>query len=319
MAKAREVKTSSVRECRFYIRYIANNFQMLNKENIISNFSDTEICCRIINQHIRHVFSHDKDIEECILNLETQFLKNTIPDDNFLWLKEDKRATFWVWGQLALKGYMNDEINRVLNTSPETFWYKEAKAILSPVNHEQRYNAIIDVIDYICSISSSHCTEMTVWINNKLLGWRHAQKTLVKVPWLSPEDEKECYEAYNYIKKRQEEYKETEDDDFFPVKIPEPLNAEEAYLSFYALHDLWNSTPERSHEINKTMLATRGQRVRRQKIAEKKRMESLSEEGKEKLKFLAKHYNCSETSLLDMLISDRYRGISMSVNNKTPQ
>lgn len=315
MAKAREVKTSSVRECRFYIRYIANNYRMLNKENIINNFSDTEICCRIINQHIRYVSSYDKLIEDSILDLETQFLKNTIPDDNFLWLKEDKRATFWVWGQLALKGYMNDEINRILNTSPETFWYKEAKAILSPVNHEQRYNAIIDVIDYICSVSYSHCTEITVWINNKLLDWRHAQKSLVKVPWLSPENEKECYKAYNYIKKRQEEYKETEDDNFSPVKIPEPLNAEEACLSFYALHDLWNCTIERSHEINKTMLSSRAQRIRREKIAEKKRMESLSEEGKEKLKFLAKHYNCSETSLLDMLISDRYRGICMSVNN----
>jgi hypothetical protein len=60
-------------------------------------------------------------------------------EDNFLWLKEDKRAAFWVWGELALNGAMNAEINKILGTPSDFIWYKKARLNMSPINHEQRY------------------------------------------------------------------------------------------------------------------------------------------------------------------------------------
>jgi hypothetical protein len=45
------------------------------------------------------------------------------------------------------------------------------------------------------------------------------------------------------------------------VKIPIPLNAEEACLSFYALHDLWNADLELSLAVKERMMKTYTQRT----------------------------------------------------------
>lgn len=310
------VKTNSVRECRFYMRYIDNNFRTLDRDYVIEDFSDTEICCTIINYHIRNINKIENDIEKCIRNLEFQYLKAIIPEDNFLWLREDKRATYWVWGELALNGPMNAEINEILGVSTDIVWYEKARLNISPINHEQRYNLIVDVIDYICSVSSQNTTRMITWINNKLILWRRSQKYIIRVEWVSPENEKDCFWAYNYLKDFQEEHKTSDDDNFFPVKIPIPLNAEEACLSFYALHDLWNVKFDVSSEVNKKMLKTYNQRTWRKNKRMKEMQAQLSDESIEKLKFLTEHFKLSDVEVLNKLIEDRFNGVSLSINNK---
>lgn len=310
------VKTNSVRECRFYMRYIDNNFRTLDRDYMIENFSDTEICCRIINHHIRNVNKIETDIEKCIRNLEFQYLKSIIPEDNFLWLREDKRATYWIWGELALNGSMNAEINKILGTSPDIFWYEKARLNISPVNHEQRYNLIVDVVDFICSISLGNTVAMITWINNKLILWRQVRQRIINVEWVKPENSKLCFWAYNYVKDFQEEHKTSEDNNFYPVNIPVPLNAEEACLSFYALHDLWDAPLEVSSEVNMKMLKTHNQRVWRKNKRIKEMQAQLSDESIEKLKFLTEHFKISDVEVLNKLIEDRFNGVSLSINNK---
>lgn len=308
------IKTTSVRECRFYMRYILNHFRTLDREYTIDNFSDTEICCRIINQHIRNICTTDSGIEECINNLEFQYLRSIIQEDNFLWLKENKRATFWVWGELALNGEMNKEINKSIGMPLNKYWYKDANLYSSPINHEQRYNSIVDVIDFICSYSPLYTTKIITWINNQLILWRKAQKDIIQVDWVTPENEKDSLWAYNYIKDYQIKNKISENDNFFPVNIPTPLSAEEVCLSFYALHDLWNTTLEKSKEVNERMLKTHNQSVWRRNNAEKKMLSQISDVNCEKLKFLSEHYKITEMDVLNILIEDRFKGVSMTIN-----
>lgn len=313
------VKTNSVRECRFYMRYIANNFRVLNRENIVDNFSDTEICCRIINQHIRYVHSDVSSIDECIRVLEIQYLKTIISDDNFLWLKQNKRATFWVWGNLALKGFMNGEINKFLGTDLQKHWYSDAKLSLSPINHEQRFNLVIDTVDFICSFSTDYASKMIVWLNNKLIEWRESQGSIINIPWLTPENERECFWAYNYMKDHQEKNKASSDNILYPVSIPIPLDSEEAYLSFYAMHDLWDVDINESYKVNERMSKTRSQNEYRRRKAEKNMLSEISPEGVEKLKFLSDFYKSTKVQVLDTLISERYRGIQIRINAQDQQ
>lgn len=314
------VQTDSVRECRFYMRYIANHFRTIDRENIVDNFSDTEICCRIINQHIRYVHTHEPSIEACIMNLKVQFLKSIIPDNNFLWLKQDKRATFWVWGELALKGRMNDEINEILTNEKGNnvgkYWYSEAKLNSSPINHEQRFNLIIDTIDFICSYSPIYASKMIIWLNNKLIEWRESQKIIIKNSWLTPENEKDCFKAYQDIKDHQESTKTSSNNNFYPVNIPEPLNAEEAYFSFYAMHDLWDTTLKASRELNDRMSKNKSQMKYRRKKKENEMLSEISSEASDKLKFISEFYKKSSVQVLENLISDRYKGIQIGINNQ---
>lgn len=313
------VQTDSVRECRFYMRYIANHFRTIDRENIVDNFSNTEICCRIINQHIRYVHTHEPSIEACIRNLEVQYLKSIIPDDNFFWLKQNKRAAFWVWGNLALNGFMNEEINKYLTkngTPPKKYWYSEAKLNTSPINHEQRFNLIVDVIDFICSLSADYAAKIIVWLNNKLIEWRKVQNKIINNAWLTPESEKECFWAYHYIKNNQEQTKSSSDNPLYPVNIPIPLDAEEAYLSFYAMHDLWDTDIEEQYKVNERMSKTRSNNEYRRRKAEKNMLSEISPEGKEKLTFLSDFYKTSKVEVLDTLISERYKGIQVRINNQ---
>ncbi|ANZ89375.1 MULTISPECIES: hypothetical protein [Enterobacterales] len=315
-AKKASVQTESVRECRFYMRYMVNNFRALDREYIIENFSDTKICCRIINYQIRKNNKIEDDVNECITNLEFQYLNSIIPEDNFLWLKEDKRAAFWVWGELALNGAMNAEINKILGTPSDFIWYKEARLNMSPINHEQRYNLIIDVIDFICSRSSRYAVNMITWVNNKLIDWRKVQRDIIHVEWLTPDNVRGCFWAYEYIRDYQEANKISEHDDFYPVKIPIPLNAEEACLSFYALHDLWNADLELSLAVKERMMKTYTQRTWRKNKRIEAMHSQISDENMDKLKFLTEHFKISTVDVLNKLIEERFNGVSLSINNR---
>ncbi|MGZ0302456.1 hypothetical protein ACTM6I_18370 [Citrobacter freundii] len=317
-AKKTSVQTKSVRECRFYMRYMVNHFRTLDREYIVENFSDTDICCRIINQHIRNINNIDAGIEKCISNLEFQYLKTIIQEDNFLWLKEDKRATYWVWGELALNGTMNTEINKALGTSSDFFWYDKARLNLSPINHEQRYNLIIDLVDFICCCTSQYTANMVTWLNNKLILWRQVQRNIIHVDWVVPENERSSFWAYNYVKDYQEKNKASEHDNFYPVKIPVPLNAEEACLSFYALHDLWNVKLDVSSEVNARMLKTYSQRAWRNRKSMEEIKSQVSEENVEKLKFLSEYFRVSNAEVLNKLIEDRFNGVNTAINKKLP-
>lgn len=316
--KKTSIKTSSVRECRFYMRYMVNHFKTLDRGYIIDNFSDTEICCRILNQHIRNINVTDTGLEACINNLEFQYLKSIIPEDNFLWLKENKRATYWVWGDLALNGEMNNELNKILDTPPDTFWYGDAGLNMTPISHEQRYDLIIDVIDFICSRSPRYAVNITTWINKKLMLWRNVQKDIIHVEWITPENEKDSFWAYRYLRDYQEANKKSEHNNFFPVNIPVPLNAEEACLSFYALHDLWDTRLVTSREVNARMLKTHSQRVWRKKSAEAKMLAEISDINSERLKFLSEYFNITEVDVLNKLIEDRYQGVSTTIHHRLP-
>jgi hypothetical protein len=57
---------------------------------------------------------------------------------------------------------------------------------------------------------------MITWVNNKLIDWRKVQRDIIHVEWLTPDNVRGCFWAYEYIRDYQEANKISEHDDFIP-------------------------------------------------------------------------------------------------------
>lgn len=302
------IKTKDLRVCRFFIRYIRIKIPANDICEFDENSIDSIMSCRLINKYISENIPPENR-ELFILGMERAYNKTIIQESFFKLLIDDKRATFYLWGKLQFDDKYNARLRKLTNQYNDN-WCKQFGLSESPISHMERYNSLIYFFDNICvEIKSS--IEVVSFLNDFYIFWRKINPGLINVSWLKVDDEDGCYWAYKYIKAHQESTKPDSNNKLWPVNIPNPLSAEEAYLSFYVMSDLWGSDFSASVELIRRMSKSWGQRIYRKKLSTKKNLLEISDEHKEKLSFLSDFYKKDKTQVIEMLIEERTKGIEV--------
>lgn len=309
------IRTSDIRACRFFFKYIQKNIPQSRHLVFDDNNPDTPLSCRIINDALELYLPDPQTRQMFIRGMELALSTTILADKNFAWLKNDTRATFWMWGSLCLDKKFNQSINKELDNNAYTFWYRDLKLPDTPSSHHERLTYIVAFIDYLC-INTANTPAIRRWLTANLNLWRKYAINLNRFKWLNPEDSDNCVWAYRSLKKYQQDYHTEESNPLNPVTLPSPVNSEEAFHTFYALLDLWEVGNDTQAKAIAKLKKAFYQKTFRQKQAARKGREDLSDEHVKKLAFLVNYYRSDKTSVIEMLIDDRVRGINAKVEAK---
>lgn len=303
-----KIKLNDERFLKFYRNYVILKFPQVAYSSKVLQNGDLGFSEKVLNTYLEQYIPVLENRLDFIHQMEVALDKVIIPENCFSWFKNNKRATFWLWGMLWYDGACNHEIYRLLNQPQNAFFYKRAELSSSPENHEARFSLIINLIDYIC-FTYENKYALICFLEGCLKKWRDGINSQKKIKWLIPENEDVCKWAYSYLKKY------CGDTSNFP-SIPSPLGVEEMYHAFYAMIDLWLVQPEKidafTLKINKAFY----QKTFRKKQAEKKGRSVLSEKHEERLLFLVSYYKSERAAVLEMLIDDRIRGIETKLSKQ---
>ncbi|WP_324285001.1 hypothetical protein Q5384_20380 [Enterobacter ludwigii] len=307
------IRTKDMRACRFYFHYIHANIPESRAHVFDGNNPDVIRSCRIINDALEAYFPTYQDRLIFIRRMELALSTTILAERNFTWLENDTRATFWLWGRVCLDPECNQSISQVLNNMAYFSWYKESGLTLSPTSHHERLAALIAFVDHLC-IRTNNAPAVRSWLTQSLDVWRKYAIRLIRFKWLTPDDADNCVWAYHSLVKYQQDFISESDNPLCPVILPSPVNAEEAFHTCYALLDLWEINNKTQQETIRKLNKAFYQKTFRKKQAARKGRDTLSEEHAGKLAFLVDYYRSDNTSVLEMLIDDRYRGLETRIN-----
>ena len=308
-----KVRSKDGRVCRFYAQYLAHKFP---GEFPACDPGNAENCLRNVNS-----FLEDKYTLEFLHNLEVNELEimagyAILPDEAFAWLKNNERATFWLWAVIYLDThnhapfiFPNPEPSPIRkpawqtnNTKLNT--YKALGLGESPPTHQARLSLLKDYFDGAHSLNQqgvkmAHMeTLKQQWLDN----YRQPQR----FTWLNADDEEQCRWFWSRIKEKQAEIpgKTLPITQFFT-----PSSPRDYYLASLTAWDLWQA-PEDSRELFKSRV---NHAWHQQKQKEKYRQDDkkaintyVRKDVKEMLDTLSREYNLRLSDVLEMLITEKY-------------
>ncbi|HEB1530387.1 TPA: hypothetical protein RY435_004022 [Escherichia albertii] len=243
-----------------------------------------------------------------------------LSDGNFSWLKDNKRATFWVWGQIYLFhsfGLTGFESNDIFIKEGLDI---QASLRRNPVfSHGSRFDDIVYAFDLRMKISYSEKQSIISFCHRY---WANIFSDDKALKWISKRDIGLCQWAFNYIREHQSRIalpvidsighyfgnKQLPDLNDTPANLlPEPVDNEELFNSILAMYDLWRVTPEKKElfliHINK---AWNQKKVRDNRKGKKALNTHISEGAKDRLMLLAYRHNMNIGPLLEMLIEKEF-------------
>jgi hypothetical protein len=306
------IVVKDIRTSRFLFWYIRNNIQGMKQFAFDGNNPDTALSERIINTALEVGCPDPIQRSNFISTLELVINTTLLPEKYFSWLKENERATFWLWGLMCLDSRCMESINKKLGTNSN--WYQKAGLTDSPVSHSERYSIIVALLDFI-NIETNQAPLMRQWLYDRLVFWRANDHQQVKLRWLTQDHTDICTWAYNYIKKFQKEHASGEGNKLDPVHIPEPLNSVETFHSIFAMLDLWVASDEIQQKAIRKINKAFYQKNFRRKQSEKRERESISDAHEECLNFLAEFYKSDKMSVIERLIDERVQGIEVRLSH----
>ncbi|EKL6979363.1 hypothetical protein PSI64_000144 [Escherichia coli] len=302
------IAVKDIRTSRFLFWYIRKNIQGANQFAFDGNNPDTSLSERIINTALEAGYPDPIQRSNFIRSLELSINTMLLPEKYFSWLKENERATFWLWGVMCLDYRCMESINEKLGTNLNINWYQKVGITDSPASHSERYSIIVALLDYI-NIETNQAPLMRQWLYERLVFWRANEHQRIKLRWLNEDNDEVCIWAYNYINKFQKEHGSNTGSQLDPVQIPEPLNSVETYHAVYAMLDLWSANDDLQQKAVKKLNKAFYQKNFRRKLSEKRERESISDTHKERLDFLVEFYKSDKISVIERLIDERVQGI----------
>ncbi|RNV96164.1 MULTISPECIES: hypothetical protein [Enterobacteriaceae] len=305
------IVVKDIRTSRFLFWYIRNNIQGMKQFAFDGNNPDTALSERIINTALEVGCPDPIQRSQFISTLELAINTTLLPEKYFSWLKENERATFWLWGLMCLDSRCMESINKKLGTN--SHWYQKAGLTDSPVSHSERYSIIVALLDFI-NIETNQAPLMRQWLYDRLVFWRANDHQQVKLRWLTQDHTDVCTWAYNYIKKFQKEHASGEGNKLDPVQIPEPLNSVETFHSIFAMLDLWSAGDEIQEKAIRKINKAFYQKNFRRKQSEKRERDSISDAHKDRLNSLAEFYKSDKISVIERLIDERVQGIEVRLS-----
>lgn len=96
------IAVKDIRTSRFLFWYIRKNIHGANQFAFDGNNPDTSLSERIINTALEAGYPDPIQRGNFIRSLELAINTTLLPEKYFSWLKENERATFWLWGVMCL-------------------------------------------------------------------------------------------------------------------------------------------------------------------------------------------------------------------------
>lgn len=276
------------------------------------NRNDPESCLKAVKRLISGYFPDKGEQNKILSEMEAACDENILPEEEFDWLQQDVRATFWLWAYLYKAGSYQLGIDLPSDSAPGDNWYSYLKLSVSPSSHPERLNTIISLFDGIIVITPP-VNHLKKKIMEKLKEqWAMIYKKPAPLKWL-PDEENAVIWAWDSLHKIQEEKNITSG---FRLGLPRPglttwftpLNHSERNIALRAALDLWDDAPDTKQlfllNLNK---AWNQHKLRRARTDKKALNTYLKNETKRRLDFMAEHDGIRISDMMDKLINDYYK------------
>lgn len=298
-------KFKDIRICNFYIKHLVVRMCLKNTNHDPGN---VESCIRAINEIILNNIKDERDQQRILNELSAEKHENILPVEAFDWLKEDKRATFWLWGYL----HQSDDKDLIQHPwyknfhNPMSVLYNEAKLSPSPRNHQDRIDLIIHFFDYIHIPPSSGIKKQ--YMEKLKDKWKIIYEKPEPIKWL-PDDEEAVLWAWDSLKKHQKTAPNFDGKKYTTGLTTwfTPLSHAEKLLAIRAALDLWDDNPDSKKLFLLNLNKAWNQKKLRQSRTDKKALNTyLKNETKTRLDTLANHYKMRISDTLEKLINENY-------------
>lgn len=136
--------------------------------------------------------------------METGREENILPPEDFDWLRQDERATFWLWAYICKVSDYTLGINPPENAEFGTNWYRRMNLTSTPTSHQERINLIMTLFDNIL-ISTPPVNHLKKTVIERLKDqWKMIYRKPLPLKWL-PDEEESVLWAWNNLHKVQNE------------------------------------------------------------------------------------------------------------------
>lgn len=304
------IKTRDLRVCAFYAGWLGVN-KIINTRDIPRQ--DAESCRQALNKLIHQFIPNAEQQTRLLSDMETARDENILPLESFDWLKQDERATFWLWAYICKAGDYELGIDPPANAEFGKNWYQRMNLSVSPTSHQERINIIISFFDNII-IPTPPVNHLKRQVMNRLKDkWKAIYSKPVPLKWL-PDEEDAVLWAWNSLKSLQEERNAPTIGLSLNISTPGmstwfvPLSHSECNLALRAAIDLWDDAPDTKRLFLLNLNKAWNQQKLRQSRTDKKALNTyLKNETKTRLDFMAERSGVRISDMLETLINDHYR------------
>lgn len=307
-----KVRSKDARVCWFYVKYLTYKFP---REFPDCDPGNPENCLRNINDFLENKYTfevlHNQEVNE----LEIMAGYAILPEEAFSWLKNNDRATFYLWVLIYLDTenhaqFINhDPISPIRkrswdNNSTKLNTYKVLGLPESPPTHQERLRILRCYFDGAHGLAQqgvkmAHMeTLKQQWLDN----YRNPRV----FTWLNADDEEMCRWFWSRIKEKQTE---TPGKTLPVTQFFSPSSPRDYYLAALTAWDLWQA-PKDTRELFKSRV---NHAWHQQKQKEKYRKDDkkaintyVRKDVKEMLDTLSREYNLRQSDVLEMLITEKY-------------
>ncbi|WP_370550514.1 transcriptional regulator [Edwardsiella tarda] len=313
------IKCKDPRICRFYADYLNNKYPNEFPQYEPNN---AENCLRNINDFLKEKYPPDCDFLQ--FNFRSQLKKEIndleiasgiaiLPENTFLWLKNDEHATFFTWARIYTENgnytTFHDESKievrkRRANVSDKLNTYKALGLIDNPSSHNERFKMIISYFDGCHALN--HKGKKIEHMDSMKQIWLKNYNKPRNFKWLDPNDDEMCRWFWARIKEKQMETP----GGVTPVTLFfTPSSTKEHYLASLAAFDLWQTQQDTMELFKNRINHAWHQKKQKEKYRkdDKKAINThIRKDVKEMLDELTVLYGMSIGNLLEMLITEKY-------------
>lgn len=304
------IKTRNLRTCRFYLNWLSNN-KNCRTEHV--NLQDGESCRHAINKLINHYFHNKFEQTHLLAEMDAAYDENILPTESFDWLKKNERTAFWLWAYLCKTPDSITGMQPPVDAEDEQNWYQYFQLSLSPVNHQERMDIIVNFFDFIIITTPPVNYLKKRVMENFKNQWKAIYCKPLPLKWL-PDEEEAVLWAWNSLQKLQLEKPTIPNRYGFNFSAPglttwfTPLSHAERCLALRAALDLWNNAPDSKRLFLLNLNKAWNQHKLRQSRTDKKALNTyLKNDTKMKLDELATHHDIRISDMLEKLINAHYR------------
>ncbi|WP_447716667.1 hypothetical protein [Pluralibacter gergoviae] len=304
------ITSRDLRVCVFYAGWL-NASNKINTSNVPRQ--DAESCRQALNQLINRAIPDKNQQARLLSEMETARDENVLPLDCFDWLRQNERATFWLWAYLCKAGDYEFGIGPPANAEFGKNWYQRINLSLSPASHQERMHILIAFFDNIY-VSTPPVNHLKKQVMEKLKDrWKIIYSKPLPLKWL-PNEEDAVLWAWNNLQKVQREKADNIGGLYMSLSIPglttwlTPLSHSERNLALRAALDLWDDAPDTKRLFLLNLNKAWNQHKLRQSRTDKKALNTyLKNETKMRLDFMAERSGVRISDMLETLINDHYR------------
>ncbi|WP_296062981.1 hypothetical protein [uncultured Amphritea sp.] len=302
-SKKKKVSTSSIRDCKYFLNYLAQRRIPL----FLGNTSSADGYCAAINDALlRHL--HSEETRGVFIKVMEQSCREELIDiSNFEWLQNNDRACFYAWGYLRTAsdqalGYAqppaqslitaSGQLGYVQPASQTSTMYEQLSLANAPSSTKERFDTIVDFFDRWSEDISFKL--QALW--KIKFSWTHVYNGIQPFKWLNKKDEVQCEWVVEYISKVGG-----------PFLLIQPINNVERYHGIIAGYDLWSAHPDTKKLFAAKIAKAWSQKKHRDSRVGKKPLNTyLKEETKLKLDELSQRNDKKIHEMLEKIICDEY-------------